>query len=155
MERKDIKIIEGNLFDSKADIIIHQCNDAGVMGSGIALELKIRYPHVFKSYRKDYLNGKLKLGYVNFTNATDHQVIANMISQNFDSSTGCFTKYAALQECLNCVKSYAESHFENPTIALPYYMSCVRGGGNWDTVLRMVTDTFANFNVEIWRLDRG
>lgn len=155
MGKGNVKIVEGNLFDSKADILIHQCNDAGVMGSGIALELKIRYPHVFQSYRKDYLNGKLKLGYVNFTHATEDQVIGNMISQNFDSSTGCFTKYTALQECLNTVKAYANEHYDNPTIALPYKMSCVRGGGNWNTVLRMIEDTFEDFNVEIWRFDRG
>ena len=64
-----IKIIDGNLFDTKAHIICHQCNCQGVMGSGVAAEVKRRYPYVFNSYRKDYEDGKLKLGYVNFATA--------------------------------------------------------------------------------------
>ncbi len=76
-----IKIIEGNLFDSQADILCHQCNCQGVMGSGVAAEVKKQYPQVYKAYRKDYQDGKLKLGYVNFAEAKDGQVIANLCGQ--------------------------------------------------------------------------
>ena len=43
-----VKIIEGNLFDTKANIICHQCNCQGVMGSGVAAEVKRRYPEDVK-----------------------------------------------------------------------------------------------------------
>ena len=79
-----IKIIDGNLFDSKAQIICHQCNCQGVMGSGVAAEVKRRYPHVYKAYRKDYEQGKLRLGYVNFANA-----------QNINSDNTVVVKFAA------------------------------------------------------------
>ena len=45
-----IKNIEGNLFDTNADMICHQANCQGRMGSGVALEVKQRYPEVFGSY---------------------------------------------------------------------------------------------------------
>ena len=41
-----IKIIDGNLFDSKAKIIAHQVNCQGKMNSGVAKEVRQRYPHV-------------------------------------------------------------------------------------------------------------
>ena len=76
-----VKIIEGNLFDTKANIICHQCNCQGVMGSGVAAEVKRRYPEVFKAYRKDYEEGKLVLGYVNFAQASTGQILANLCGQ--------------------------------------------------------------------------
>lgn len=80
-----IKFIKGNLFDTDAQIICHQCNCYGVMGSGVAKEVKQRYPNVFKDYRNDYENGKLKLGYVCFspTENCKGQIIANMCGQNY------------------------------------------------------------------------
>ena len=38
-----IQIIEGNLFDSNAHIIAHQVNCQGVMGSGVAKQVKERF----------------------------------------------------------------------------------------------------------------
>lgn len=152
-----IKVIDGNLFDSKADIIGHQTNIFGVMGSGVALEVKKRYPHVFASYRKDYEDGKLKLGYVNFANAKQDQVIANMCGQaNFGYDGKQYTNYEKLQECFDSVKDYAYTNYDvRPTIAFPWKLSCCRGGGNWDIVYKMIEDTFKDFDVEIWRLDKG
>ena len=152
-----IKIIDGDLFDSKANIICHQTNTQGVMGSGVAAEVKRRYPHVFHSYIKDYEDGKLKLGYVNFTTAKQDQVIANMCGQDKYGYDGLlYTNYAALQKCFNEVVDYAYEAFDiKPVIAFPYRLSCCRGGGIWDVVYKMIEDTFKDFDVEIWRLDKG
>jgi O-acetyl-ADP-ribose deacetylase (regulator of RNase III) len=35
-----ISIIEGDLLDQKADVITHQVNCLGVMGAGVALQIK-------------------------------------------------------------------------------------------------------------------
>ena len=47
-----IKIIDGNLFDSKANFIVHQTNCLGVMGAGVALQVAEKFPHVEKEYLK-------------------------------------------------------------------------------------------------------
>lgn len=151
-----ITIIDGNIFDSKANIICHQTNCQGIMGSGIAAEVKARYPHVYESYRRDYENGYLKLGYVNFTTVEPHRVIANMCGQDNFGYGKQHTNYEALQKCLDRVLAFAiEEYDKQPVIAFPYLMSCFRGGGNWDVVYKMIKDTFKDFNVEIWRLNKG
>lgn len=152
-----IKIIDGNLFNSTANIICHQCNCQGVMGSGVAAEVKKRYPNVFEAYRQDYCNGKLALGHVCFATAKQDQVIANMCAQNtFGYNGGIYTNYDALQRCLEKVKAYAVFEYDvKPVIAFPYLMSCYRGGGDWNVVYKMIEDTFKDFDVEIWRLDNG
>ena len=152
-----IKIIDGDLFDSKANIIAHQCNTYGVMGSGVAAEVKRRYPHVFQSYRKDYEDGKLELGYVNFTTAKQDQVIANMCGQDKYGYDGKqYTNYDGLQKCFDEVVSFAYEEYDvKPVIAFPWKLSCCRGGGDWNVVYKMIEDTFKDFDVEIWRLDKG
>ena len=151
-----VKIIEGNLFETKANIICHQTNCQGVMKSGVALEVKQRYPNVFNSYRKDYEDGLLKLGYVNFasTGKSSEQIIANMCGQDvYGYDNGIYTDYDKLQDCFDTVVNYIRISYDaKPTIAFPYLMSCHRGGGDWSIVSKMIEDTFKDFNVEIWRL---
>lgn len=152
-----VKIIDGNLFDSNANIICHQVNCQGVMGSGVAAEVKTRYPNVFNVYRQDYIDGNLKLGHVSFVTARPDQVIANLCGQdNFGYNGSMYTRYDALQKCLDKVKAYATLEYDvKPVIAFPYLMSCYRGGGDWNVVYKMIEDTFKDFDVEIWRLDNG
>ena len=152
-----VKIIDGNLFNSKANIICHQCNCQGVMGSGVAAQVKKLYPNVFQAYRQDYLDGKLKLGYVCFATAKQDQVIANMCGQdNFGYDGSIYTNYEQLQKCLDSVREYATYEYtQRPVIALPYLMSCYRGGGDWNVVYKMIEDTFKDFDVEIWRFQNG
>lgn len=53
-----IKFIKGNIFNSKAQTIVNTVNCVGVMGKGIALVFKLRYPKMFDLY-KDHCKTKL------------------------------------------------------------------------------------------------
>ncbi|MEJ5305635.1 MAG: macro domain-containing protein [Ignavibacteria bacterium] len=57
-----IKIIEGNLFNSKAQTLVNTVNTEGVMGKGLALEFRLRYPDMFKKYAKLCKEGKFRVG---------------------------------------------------------------------------------------------
>ena len=151
-----VKIIEGNLFDTRAEIICHQCNCQGVMGSGVAAEVKKRYPEVFEVYRQDYEEGRLVLGYVCFAETGTGQVVANLCGQEKYGYDGKqYTHYDKLQECFDRVVAYAKMLEKRPVIAFPYLMSCHRGGGDWNVVSQMIADTFQDFEVEIWKLNQG
>lgn len=56
--KNNIVIINGNLFNSKAQTIVNTVNCVGVMGKGIALVFKLRYPKLFDIYRQ-YCNDHL------------------------------------------------------------------------------------------------
>ena len=43
-----IHYVKGNLLDSDCDYICHQVNCQGVMGSGIAKQIRERWPEVYK-----------------------------------------------------------------------------------------------------------
>ena len=53
-----MKSIKGNIFNSKAQTIVNTVNCVGVMGKGIALVFKLRYPKMFDLY-KDHCKSKL------------------------------------------------------------------------------------------------
>lgn len=48
----NLKFIKGNIFNSKAQTIVNTINCVGVMGKGIALVFKLRYPLMFDVYKK-------------------------------------------------------------------------------------------------------
>jgi O-acetyl-ADP-ribose deacetylase (regulator of RNase III) len=46
-----IEFVQGNLFDADVEAIINAVNCVGVMGKGIALEFKKRFPDNFIVYK--------------------------------------------------------------------------------------------------------
>ena len=46
-----ITYTEGNIFDSESDCLINPVNCVGVMGKGLALQFKIRFPNNFHAYQ--------------------------------------------------------------------------------------------------------
>ncbi len=53
---------KGDIFDSKAQVIVNTVNCEGVMGKGLALAFKERYPAMFAVYQQDCKAGKLRIG---------------------------------------------------------------------------------------------
>lgn len=52
----------GNIFTSSADVTVVTVNCKGVMGAGIALEAKLRWPNMFVAYRDACDEGELQPG---------------------------------------------------------------------------------------------
>ena len=46
-----IKIIDGDLFTTNAKIICHQVNCQGEMNTGVAQQVKEKFPHVYEEYK--------------------------------------------------------------------------------------------------------
>ncbi len=57
-----IAVQVGNLFDSRAQTLVNAVNCVGVMGKGIALEFKRRFPGMIKDYRARCSKGEVRLG---------------------------------------------------------------------------------------------
>ncbi len=57
-----IQYQKGDIFDSKAQVIVNTVNCQGVMGKGLALSFKERYPDMFRVYQEECRTGKLHIG---------------------------------------------------------------------------------------------
>lgn len=57
-----ITFVEGNIFDSPAQVLTNTVNCVGVMGKRIALGFKKRFPTMFVDYKQRCQAGKVKVG---------------------------------------------------------------------------------------------
>lgn len=57
-----VTVLIGNLFESKAQTIVNTVNCVGVMGKGVALEFKKRFPEMFEDYERRCQRHEVKLG---------------------------------------------------------------------------------------------
>lgn len=57
-----MKFIQGNLLDSDAQALVNTVNTVGVMGKGIALQFKERFPENYRAYAKACKNGEVVVG---------------------------------------------------------------------------------------------
>ncbi len=57
-----MKITIGNMFESNAQTLVNTVNCVGVMGKGIALEFKKRFPEMFKDYSAHCARNEVKPG---------------------------------------------------------------------------------------------
>jgi O-acetyl-ADP-ribose deacetylase (regulator of RNase III) len=146
-----IKHIKCDIFKSGADVICHQVNCQGVMGSGIAKQVREKYPEVFASYKKVCDEYRTEFGSHALLGGVQGSPIAGMwiinlfAQDNFGYDGKCYTDYDSLRRCLEKVKA----EFPNRTIAIPYLMGCHRGGGDWNTVYKMIEEVFADSDCEI------
>jgi O-acetyl-ADP-ribose deacetylase (regulator of RNase III)/uncharacterized protein YwgA len=57
-----VTVLIGDLFSSKAQTLVNTVNCVGVMGKGVALEFKNRFPEMFKDYEQRCVRREVKLG---------------------------------------------------------------------------------------------
>lgn len=154
----NVTFYDGDLFDSTAQVLVHQVNAQGVMGSGVAKQVKDKYPHVFALYRKAILCDGLKLGQCQLINThnPENRYIGNLVGQDrYGYDGGRYTNYEAFYTGLESLKTNMEL-FGLYTVAFPYNIGCDRGGANWDIILSMITAVFSypKYQIEIWKYNK-
>lgn len=77
-----IRIINGDLMESSAQYICHQVNCQGVMGSGVAKQIRAKWPEVFDKYKKvcdDHSNNReALLGQIQGVRVNENTAIINI-----------------------------------------------------------------------------
>lgn len=148
---------QGDLFTTTATIIAHQVNCQGKMGSGVALQVKQKYPTAYTKYLQKCQSNNTLLGQIQIIPQSDGHIICNMFAQdNYGYDGKQYTDTEALENCFDKLKQYALTG--KYSIAIPYKIGCCRGGANWDNeVYPMIEKLFSDesINLEIWRLDKG
>jgi O-acetyl-ADP-ribose deacetylase (regulator of RNase III) len=142
-----IKYVTGDLLKSSCTILCHQVNCKGVMGSGLAKQIKNKYPHVYKEYKFlcDTFMSKHLLGEAQYISCDDGHIIANLFSQNDYGKDKFYTNYEALNKCIEDV--YCAAAYKNMSVAFPYLLGCDRGGGDWNIVEKIIETNFKDNNL--------
>lgn len=145
-----IQVITGNLFNSKAQALVNTVNCVGVMGKGIALEFRRRFPDMFEQYQAACSNGKYLPGEIYFIEDREKLIINCAIKDHWRNPS----KIEWLDSCLTkFVNAY--SKFEITSVAFPWM-----GAQNGNLPLHQIQETMHNYlddlptiQIEIYNFD--
>lgn len=152
-----ISIKQGNLLDANENIIVHQVNCQGVMGGGVARQIKEKWPTVYNRYMRmiktceklsvprEKLLGEVCWDMVQeeIIDVGQDKWIASIFGQldyNRNGEKKLQTDYDALKKGFITVANTARLYCES--VAMPYMIGCGRGGGNWSKVLEIIYEVF-------------
>ena len=99
-----IKIIKGNLFTSKAQTLVNTVNTVGVMGAGVALEFRLRYPDMFEKYVALCKQNQIQIGKLWIFKATDRWIINFPTKDNWKNDSKIEYLEKGLQKFVNTYK---------------------------------------------------
>ena len=139
-----IKALIGDMFQSKAEVIVNTVNCVGVMGKGVAAEFKKRYPKMFADYSARCAAKKVKLGepYL-YRDVLGTEVINFPTKDHWRSPS----RLADIEHGLN----YFAQHYADwgiTSIALPP-LGCGNGGLEWSEVGPLIYDKLHRLPISI------
>jgi O-acetyl-ADP-ribose deacetylase (regulator of RNase III) len=70
-----INYVHGDIFNSRCSVIVNPVNEFGVMGAGLALKFKQRYPALHSFYVNECKNGKLTVFHPSFWRGSGRQIL--------------------------------------------------------------------------------
>ncbi len=123
------KIIEGDITDIKEGIICHFCNCEGFMSSGLAPQIKEKFPEAYKVYRQS----PRELGSYTLVKVseTSNLWVCNMITQDLK---GRGTHYWAAAKCL---QDFGDQQFSLQAY-LPELVGCGYGKGDPNIIQALI-----------------
>ena len=146
----------GNLVTGKYPVFCHQVNCKGVMGAGIAKQIRNNYPEVYREYKFLCSNGVASLGMIQPVLTSDGRICINMFSQFSYGRDGQHTNYDAFKKCLDEIRNWAKTaavsfktQGKDFVIALPKFIGCGLAGGNWNVILSIIEDFAVGFPYDI------
>lgn len=145
-----IEYIEGNIFDSPAQVIVNAVNTVGVMGKGIALEFKKRYPQMFEKYKIACEKRQLTIGKLMLISAPDHMLLMFPTKENWRYPS----KLSYIEQGL---KHFCDIYAQRgiTSIAFPK-LGCGNGDLDWADVRPLMEKYLKNLPIDIYiYLDRG
>ena len=144
--------IKGDLLEVKNGIIGHGVNCQGVMGSGLALGIKNKYPSVYEAYMQRVMHAPFAsslLGTVQVVSTLpdgvydpkgDTVLVANIFTQNKYGKDGKrYLDYEALY--VGFEKLYNRSSMYDLPLCIPK-IGCGLAGGDWGIVSLMIEKAY-------------
>ena len=121
-----VDVVVGDLFQARAQSLGNAINCVGVMGKGIALEFKKRFPIVYEDYVERCKRDEVKLGRPYLYRNPDPPHVLNFPTKGHWRSASQLNDIVAGLE-------YLEAHYREwgiTSLALPA-LGCGNGGLDW------------------------
>lgn len=141
--------VRGDLFDAPELAIGHGVNCVGVMGAGVAKEVRRRYPTTYSLYRLHCEAGRLKPGDIQPVWEQDRYII-NIASQR---RPGPYARLEWIRRGIWESVLFLDAQ-SITSLAIPR-IGCGIGGLNWETVRAGLAEleTVRGFDLVVYSLD--
>lgn len=139
-----IKYYEGTVFNSDAQAIVNTINTVGVMGAGIALEFRLRYPDMYIDYGAKCEEKELRIGKVDYFEDKSGITIVNFPTKShfrYPSKMEWIEK--GLQDFVKTYKEYDIKSIAFPKLGAGY------GGLRWEDVKIIMEKYLSPLNIEV------
>lgn len=124
-----INYTKATVFNTPSQAIVNTVNCLGVMGAGLALEFKLRYPKMYEDYYQKCQKKQVKTGVLCTYNTEDNLLIINF-------PTKFNWRYPSKMEWLEQGLKYFTQHYQSwriKSVAFPK-LGCEHGGLDWQNV---------------------
>lgn len=137
-------------------IIVHQVNAQGVMGGGIAKQIRDRWPKVWDDYSAIVKpnqpdKGFQYMGKVIYTEVEPGLWVASIVGQQFygRDTSRVYTSYEALEMGFHSVKNFALNNKADVHYPL---IGCGLANGDWTKVSQIISDRLGTITHQLWEL---
>lgn len=136
--------LKGDIFNSPAQVLVNTVNTVGVMGKGIALDFKQRYPEMFKVYEKVCNDKLLDIGNLLLWRGPEKWVLMFPTKKHWRNSS----KIEYIEEGLKkFVATYSDKGITS--IAFPR-LGCGNGNLNWEEVRPLMERYLKKLPIQIY-----
>ncbi len=120
--------ITTSIFDIPADALVNPVNCIGIMGSGLALQFKQRYPAMFRAYQHACWTKEMRIGHLQFYHGLDNYIINFPTKNHWREKSHLYQIEAGLADFVERYNAY-----ELTSVAWPQ-LGCGLGGLDWQDV---------------------
>jgi O-acetyl-ADP-ribose deacetylase (regulator of RNase III) len=140
--------VNGNLLDCSESILIHGTNAQGKFASGVAGQIRTRYPEAYTAYMKTYVTDGLQLGLI-IPAISGEKLILNAITQEFYGyNNQTYVNYPALISIFNQLNKIFN---KDDRIAMPM-IGAGLGGGDWNRIEEIIEISAVNYQPVVYQL---
>jgi O-acetyl-ADP-ribose deacetylase (regulator of RNase III) len=135
-----IEDASGDLFAAKVDALVNPVNTVGVMGRGLALAFKQKFPANYAAYRKACGAGDLNIGTMfvfDNTPASPRWLINFPTKRHFRSASKLDDIHFGLVDLIEQIREHAIT-----SVAMPA-LGCGLGGLDWADVRPVIVGAFS------------
>jgi O-acetyl-ADP-ribose deacetylase (regulator of RNase III) len=125
---------KGDMFKVPADIRVNTVNCVGVMGKGVALEFKKRFPGIFQPYKLYCDGGYMHPGKLHIVGAGECTIVNFATKDHWNKPSN----YIWIESGLEELRMFLENEAVDLVVTIPA-LGCGNGGLDWAKVKPLIT----------------
>lgn len=139
-----IKYVAGDIFDSCAEVIVNPVNTVGIMGKGLALSFKQKYPNMYKTYKEACDNKSFYIGKLMLVSENKRRILLFPTKKHWINPSKLEYIETGLKTFIDCYE-----YHNIKSIAFPI-LGCGNGNLNWLEVKPIMEKYLNDISIDVY-----